>query len=221
MYTTFTYCPIPLCDHTRTPTTIFRSLACLEVLPQGPSTTQRPTRLQGNYKPLPYISHKYSKSFYPYYTKKWNKLHSRVRCTFEMLEFKNKLKNELKPTKTKHFSFGSKLGNILHTRLRLGRSYLKGHSFSIGMADSPECDCHAPDERTSHYLLDCFLYTIERQNLFNMVTQLLPNFHQFSRQKKLDTMLSGISGTDENHQTNKSLSKITQNFILKTNRFKY
>ena len=120
--------------------------------------------------------------------------------TFEMTEFKDKLKTELKPAKTKHFSFGSKLGNILHTRLRLGRSYLKGHSFSIGMADSPECDCHAPDENISHYLLDCFLYTIERQNLYNMVTQLLPNFHQYSRQKKVDIILSGISGTPENYQ---------------------
>ena len=28
----------------------------------------RPSRYQGNYTPLPYISHKYSKSFYPHYT---------------------------------------------------------------------------------------------------------------------------------------------------------
>ena len=182
-------------------------------------TYKRTSRYQGNFKPLPYISHKYSKSFYPYYTKKWNSLHSRVRCCFELDEFKEKLKAELKPNKIKHFNFGSKYGNTLHTRLRVGRSYLNSHKYSIGLADSPACLCHHPQETTEHFVLDCFLYPIERQNLFSLVSQQLPNFEKLPKYKKLDILLNGISNTIENRKINNNILRAFQTFLIQTKRF--
>ena len=32
------------------------------------------------------------------------------------------------------------------------------------------------DLSSEHYLLDCFLYTVERQNLYNQVEHYIPNF---------------------------------------------
>ena len=53
-------------------------------------------------------------------------------------EFKVKIKEKLKPQKHKHFSKGSKNGNILMTRIRLGRSELNMHKFSIGQSELSE-----------------------------------------------------------------------------------
>ena len=64
----------------------------------------------------------------------------------------------LKPKKYKHFSRGSKVGNTLLTRLRVGRSTLPSHLYSIGLIDSPQCQCGYKDCNTSHFILDCPLY---------------------------------------------------------------
>ena len=84
-----------------------------------------------------------------------------------LVHFKCKLKQELKPAKFKHFSKGSKLGNKLLTRIRLERSDLNLHKFTIGQSESSECLCHFKQESSQHYLIDCFLYSSERQTLFD------------------------------------------------------
>ena len=84
-------------------------------------------------------------------------------------DFKLQLKKELKPMKYKHFSKGSKLGNSLLSRIRLNRSDLNLHKFDIGLHETSECSCHAKSESSIHYMMDCFLYSGERQNLSNLV----------------------------------------------------
>ena len=49
-----------------------------------------------------------------------------------MDEFKIDIKNKIKPKKYKHFAGGNKLGNTLLTRIRVRRSYLNQHKFTIG-----------------------------------------------------------------------------------------
>ena len=48
-----------------------------------------------------------------------------------------------KPPKYSFYSHYSKLWNSLITRLRVDRSYLNCHAFSIGLVSSPESDCGA------------------------------------------------------------------------------
>ena len=130
------------------------------------------------------------------------------------------MKKESKPPKFKHFSRGSKLGNSLLTRIRVGRSFLKQHSYTIGLADSPECDCHYKNESPEHYFVDCFLYSPERQTLFSLFEHHIPNFNRLPKKKKLDLIIRGINIDDEDYlPINTILTKAVQQFILSTKRF--
>ena len=44
---------------------------------------------------------------------------------------------EFKPPRYKHFARGNKLSNSLLTKIRVGRSDLNQHKFTIGLVDSP------------------------------------------------------------------------------------
>ena len=137
-----------------------------------------------------------------------------------MEDFKRSTKSIFKPPKYMHFSRGSKLGNMLVTRIRVGRSYLNEHRFLIGQIDSPECMCHFRSESTEHYFLDCFLYSPERQILLHLIEHYVPFFKNLSKKKKLDLILNGVNINDDIFlPTNTTLTKATQNFILNTKRF--
>ena len=137
-----------------------------------------------------------------------------------LVDFKCKLKEELKPAKFKHFSIGSKLGNKLLTRIRLERSDLNLHKFTIGQSESSECLCHFKQESSQHYLIDCFLYSSERQTLFDRVEHFIPNFKSFSKSRKYEILVMGINPGDHHfNSTNTTLAIAVQNFIFKTKRF--
>ena len=120
--------------------------------------------------------------------------------------------------KHKHFSCGSRLGNKLLTRLRLGRSYLNSDGYAIGKVESPSCLCHHRNETIKHYMLECFLYTIERKSLFDQVKQLVTNFDRMSQQSKLDMLMFGYPDTDH-LLINKKLTLLVQTYILQTKWF--
>ena len=125
-------------------------------------------RSKGGYIPYDNLGSKFKQSFFPHHTELWNSLPKNVQSS-SLFDFKNFTKSEIKPPRYKHFSKGNKLSNTLLTRIRVGRSYLNQHSFTIGHADSPECLCHHREESPSHYFLDCFLYSLERQTLFSLI----------------------------------------------------
>ena len=91
----------------------------------------------------------------------------------------------MKPVKIKHLSKGSKTGNTLLTRVRLDRSDLNLHKYSIGLSDSPECICHAKQESSFHFIMDCFPYKSERQTLYSLVKQYIPNVNKFNKGEKI------------------------------------
>ena len=127
----------------------------------------------------------------------------------------------LKPKKYKHFSRGSKVGNTLLTRLRVGRSTLPSHLYSIGLIDSPQCQCGHKDCNISHFILDCPLYNIERQTLFDVFNKYVNDFNNKTRQNKLDILLYGKNlNNDTFSYENYILTIAMQNFIIQTNRFK-
>ena len=114
--------------------------------------------------PYPNYGNKFLQSFFPYISRIWNNLSS---CTQskELIDFKTQLKLDMKPVKIKHFSVGSKDGNSLLARFRTGRTSLNLYRFTIGQEDDPSCMCHAKEESSIHFMMDCFLYTAERQTL--------------------------------------------------------
>ena len=141
------------------------------------------TRSKGGYSPYPNYGVKYGNSFFPYMTKLWNNLNVSTQL-MALPDFKDQLKIEFKPKKIKHFSKGSKIGNTLLARIRLNRSDLNLHKFTIGFSETPECLCHAKKESSLHYLMECFLYSGERQTLYNLVEHYIPNFLQLNKTKK-------------------------------------
>ena len=130
------------------------------------------------------------------------------------------MKSNLKPNKFRHFSNGSKIGNILLTRIRLDRSDLNLHKFIIGHSDTPECLCHAKKESSLHFMIDCFIYSNERQILFDLVEQFIPKFQTFNKVKKYEALVMGIHTDNPDYNyVNSNITYAVQSYILKTKRF--
>ena len=126
----------------------------------------------------------------------------------------------MKPRKIKHFSKGKKISNTLLTKIRVGRSDLNLHKFTIGQSDSPTCSCHYREESPLHYFLDCFLFSLERQILLSKIEHHIPHFSQFSKNKKIDLILRGYHPENYDfYQLNITLTLAVQNYIIKTKRF--
>ena len=152
----------------------------------------RITRSKGGYIPYPNYGMKFQNSFFPYMSKLWNNLDVSTKI-LSLPDFKTKLKTILKPDRIKHFSKGSKIGNTLLTRIRLDRSDLNLHRYSIGNTDSPECACHARQESSYHYMIDCFLFECERRILFDSVEYYIPDFRKLGKSKKFEILTIGIN----------------------------
>ena len=180
---------------------------------------QHLTRSKGGYLPYPIFGDKFAQTFSPFISKIWNKLPSKTQ-TMNLPDDKAQLKLDLKPKKNKTFSIGPKTTNSLLTRFRTNRTDLNQNKFTIGLTDDPSCDCHAKYESSERYLLDCFLYTDERQNLFTLVEQFVPTFTNKSKKLKFSILTRGLDNSNpDNYHTNKNISLAVQYFILKTNRF--
>ena len=171
------------------------------------------------YNIFPFFSQKFSNSFFPFYTKVWNGLDKNL-LSKGLNDFKCELALKIKPNKYKHFSKGYKFNNILLTRLRVGRSKLNLHSFTIGQSDTIACACGYRQESVSHYFLDCIQYTTQRQILFTLFEQTLPSFKNMSKNNKLNTILYGVHIDDNDYYyVNCKLTYAVQKFIAKTKRF--
>ena len=178
-----------------------------------------PSRSKGGYIPFKKLNSKFDKSFFPHTTILWNNLPKHVKCK-DVVDFKLYIKTELKPPRYKHFARGNKYSNSLLTKIRVGRSELNLHRFTIGLVDSPQCDCLFREESSSHYFLDCFLYSNERQTMFGLFEHYIPKFTNFNKTRKLDIILNGYEIQNEDFLSlNTTLTIAVQNFILHTKRF--
>ena len=166
-------------------------------------------------------SAKFTNSFFLIMTKKYQLLPKSTRSQRDIVDFKEELRNHLVPKKYKFLARGSRAGCILLTQIRVGRSDLNSHSFTVGKTSSPECTCHFPNESVSHFFLDCFLYIEERRTLFGTFEHFIPKFVSFSKRKKLDIILNGFDRDNPDiYSTNVKLQCATQNYVLQTKRFK-
>ena len=188
-------------------------------MPQLTITTYN-LRSEGKYPHPKYTNAKHYNSFFPYYTRLWNSLDRNIRIISDMDTFKDSIKLIYKPIKHKHYHLGSKYGNMLNTRLRVGRSLLNAHSFPIGLSESPACDCGSSQESTQHVLLSCPLYSSERQLMLDQVTTLVPGFLQKSLKQQTDILLFGLSPDTTNFFIkNPSLTNSVQAFLIRLIRF--
>ena len=188
-------------------------------MPKLDSDRVRMTRSKGGYLPFKNYGNTFLKSFFPYISKLWNLLPLSTQC-FDVYEFKKQLKLNIKPLRIKHNAQGSKIGNCLLTRIRVGRSDLNLHKFVVGQADTSECLCHFKEESSKHYILDCFLYTAERQTLLTLVEHYIPYFSSMSKSDRFNILMYGLhTNNPEYNYLNMKITVALQNYILKTKRF--
>lgn len=161
-------------------------------------------------------------SFFPKISNLWNDLPFELRNK-DMSDFKTELGWLLKPPKIRLYSIGSKFGNSIHTQLRVGKTQLNDHLFTMRLTNTTGCLCHEPVESTEHFLLDCFLYEVERQELFaNISGLLIKKLDKYNRNDLVTALLFGERIHDsERYLHNKQLFKTVQNFLIKTKRLCY
>ena len=170
---------------------------------------------------FPYTKEYYSKSFFPTYTRAYNKIDKPIRNS-NTADFKNQLSRKIKPNKRKHYSHGPKISNTILCQIRVGRSYLKSHAFSIGHADTNTCSCdNTTPETPLHFFINCPRFTEARRTLFDQVEQsFIPKFKNLPQKRQLEILTEGFE--PENHELkriNIKIIKQTQFYILKTKRF--
>jgi hypothetical protein len=92
-------------------------------------------------------------SFYAFSFKLWNQQPENIKSS----RFIQIIKSNLQPqnnTKPIYYYIGTRLGQILHARLRMQCSSLNYHLFRKNIVNSPFCQCGAT-ETTAHCLLHC------------------------------------------------------------------
>ena len=177
------------------------------------------TRSSGDYTPFKYKTARFSKTYFPYFTKQWNTLHKDLK-NLALSDFKNNLKCKIKPHKYKHFSRGHKQSCTLLTQIRLGQSNLKVHQFKIGVSDTTECSCGHKFENPEHFIAQCPKYAEERQILYDRMLQFIPNFKRLPQIRQCQILVFGYQPTDpELIKINTKIMKYTQSFIQHSKRF--
>ena len=160
----------------------------------------------------------YRRSFTPSTAKQWNEMPLELRhAAANSVQFKKHVRRTRTPKPASpYYSLGSKIGNILHTRLRLNSSHLKAHMYAQGKAESPHCSCGYPREDTQHYLLCCPLHILPRINLFQKLSNTLHiDFSGLPRPQQIKYIIEGPNGSI---YTKIALATAVQNFLLDTSK---
>ena len=179
---------------------------------------QHELRSNGGYKKYPHYGVNFYNSFFPHFSKIWNSLPVKLR-QLNLIDFKQQVSSQFKPKRYKYYNKGSKIGNTLLTRIRLGRSFLNAHQFSIGATDNPHCVCLSV-ESSLHYTTECILYIPQRQQMYGLFEQFIPLFKNMTNKKKTEIILYGYkSDNDEYLYTNTKLTIAVQKFIIDSKRF--
>ena len=150
----------------------------------------------------------YSEYFLPSVIKLWNTLDQHIKSSESISIFKRQIKsqNEKVPI---YFYVGSRLGQILHTRLRLNCSSLNSHLFFKNIVQSPVCNC-GEIETTAHYLFNCPRYNNIRQEFLSSLDDI---------PIQISTHLL-IHGSDQlSDEQNIFIFLATQSYIIKSKRF--
>ncbi|MCG7879605.1 MAG: reverse transcriptase family protein, partial [Candidatus Thiodiazotropha endolucinida] len=144
-------------------------------------------------------------SFFPSTIRAWNDLSEDIRAASSVASFKYRLNRNIKKP-PKYFNAGSRIGQILHARLRMECSALNSHLYRKNIVPSPSCECGA-FESPYHFLFQCTKHSAIRNTYLN---NYLHNHstHELLYGKETSTDIE-----------NESLFLNVQEYILKSKRF--
>ena len=160
----------------------------------------------------------FQRSFIPATTKLWNTLPPSIQSIDSLPKFKRALEERMGTDPAPpYYSFGTKIGNTIHTTIRMGMSPLNIHKFQIQKTDDPSCSCGSSCETVAHFTLHCSLYKNIRKRLFDNVTDILSlDFSLLPPQDQLAILLHGTGlGAGEGLAVATSF----QNYLIRSGRF--
>ena len=189
-----------------------KSRECHNHKPQpfpDPERKRKPTNLN-KHKPnkrakSTEISNLYYNSFFPSTIRTWNSLSDEIKSAPNVAAFKYCLNENLRKPPG-YFSCGTRLGQVLHARLRLECSSLNSHLYSKNIIESPSCSCGG-FESNYHYLFICPNYANHRNRYLSH------NLQNYSA----NDLLYGKESLSEHD--NESLFLQVQEYIIKSGRF--
>ena len=152
----------------------------------------------------------YRNSFFPSSIKFWNNLTPEIRSAPTVSSFKKSLihdVNLLKPSR--YYSYGCRVLNVLHTRLRHRSSNLNTDLLWVNLINDPGCVYGWVIEDAIHFFLECCLYVEAREQLTNNL--------QFLDSLLIETLLFGDDSLSE--EQNAQIFKSVQWYIKQTKRF--
>jgi hypothetical protein len=132
-----------------------------DLVPDSLSIHSHSTRNSSIIPPIRTRTSLYTNYFLSATIRSWNLLPERINSSTSVNSFKSNLKSN-HPQKPPYFYIGKRLGQILHSRLRMHCSPLNQHLCSKNIVDSPLCQCVAI-ETTEHSVVYCPLYNVHRQ----------------------------------------------------------
>ena len=149
----------------------------------------------------------YSNYFLPSTVRAWNNQPAEAQSCPTLPSFKNYYKNKT-VKKPSYYYEGSRIGQILHSRLRMNCSSLNQHLYKRHLVQSPNCNC-GEIESNEHYLLKCPRYLIYRESFISNL--------RLPIRMSVNILLSGsVRLTVEQ---NKLIFRNVQKFIIASNRF--
>ena len=162
-------------------------------------------RTSDNIQPFRTRTNIFFNSFFPSTIRAWNNLSEEIRNSNTVNSFKNNLhRSRLIPPK--FFNAGSRIGQILHARLRMECSTLNAHLYGKNIVPSPSCTCGA-FESPYHYFFHCPRYVNIRETYL----------HSYLESHNTHELLYGKEPVSA--QENEALFLSVQEFIVKSKRF--
>ena len=144
-------------------------------------------------------------SFLPSTIRAWNELPEETKTVPSVASFKYRLNRDLlKPPK--YFNCGSRIGQIMHARLRMECSSLNAHLYRKNIVPSPSCSCGG-FESVYHFFFEC-------PNYADIRTRYLPNNLKDLNTNQLLCGMPNATVTD-----NETLFCQVQEFIIRSRRF--
>ena len=163
---------------------------------------------------------KYSNSFFPDSTKKWNFIIDDFKSCTSLLNFKCKIISLVRPATKSLFGIHDPFGIRCIFQLRLNLSPLKYHKKCHNFADTPSamCECLTGIEDTKHFLFQCPNFFRQRITLAANVVQILIAHDLAHLSNDVDLYLYGHHVIPL--EDNKRIITHSVNYIKETKRFK-
>ena len=145
----------------------------------------------------------FKNSFFPSTIIEWNNLDPTLRNSKSFVVFKNSILKFIRPSPSIFFNCNNYKGIRLITRLRLGMSHLREHKFKHNFQDclNPICSCGLDIESTSHFLLHCPSFNVERYTLLSTLNKIDCKLLELTKSSLSQTLLYGNTLFDKEKNT--------------------